>query len=147
MYFFMLKVKISLQVVKFPTNLITRLPFFPHHAHNIVLLCLSSFPLCNLYMGCLQLPKNCGSFNIGLTYHTLNHIIVISTNFQISSCLIIIFTICLSLLEIVSCCPLSVINDFFAMRAVCVANNLMWYVKIKRCLKALLYFHTVPDNF
>ena len=28
MYFFMSKVKISLQVVKFPTNLITRLPFF-----------------------------------------------------------------------------------------------------------------------
>ena len=32
MYFFMSKVKISLQVVKFPTNLITRLPFFSHHA-------------------------------------------------------------------------------------------------------------------
>ena len=33
MYFFMSKVKISLQVVKFPTNLITRLLFFSHHVY------------------------------------------------------------------------------------------------------------------
>ena len=29
MYFYMSKVKISLQIVRFPTNLVTRLPFFP----------------------------------------------------------------------------------------------------------------------
>ena len=34
MYFFMSKVKISLQVVKFHTNLITRLPVFSHHANE-----------------------------------------------------------------------------------------------------------------
>ena len=36
MYSFMSKVKISLQVVKFPTNLITRLPFFPTMAFESV---------------------------------------------------------------------------------------------------------------